>query len=483
MMDTALNNGKYSLRTKSILKRIESEKNRQCDKKKEPKTKQKPPPLSKYRRKTANARERNRMREINDAFVTLQEALPSLPCPDAEKLTKITVLKLAVNYIKALANVLDTDNTDTEDIDMVREQWCVENAHMAQPEHCVKAFKASALYPPHITPPSTGKTVATAGKHPPSKKNTNMNTSKPKNPNHKSKNDNKIKSGDKQNIRKKNPKQSTKKCKTTSVNAGNGTYIVLKNVALPTTRDSSASSLATKPMRIEQFTLSKATKRPRLEPFHHIAPVTKIAKLESPEPLVALTASPAVHTPASLSWQGISEPLVGTTPFTMTTSLEQNHNIQPPSSSTVTCETVAFKDLESPVVRNDVLLEFPQGGRFKTELLSSDSAFSSDASEPPSPSSGSSGISPSSSTGSLFILDSPIGRFSPTTSSLSTGISSDSNGSILETPLELGSLLGDEPFEEELDHLTSSFAEGDDSFELFLDHSSSNFICTDIDEC
>lgn len=39
--------------------------------------KQRPPPLSKYRRKTANARERSRMKEINSAFETLRKAVPS----------------------------------------------------------------------------------------------------------------------------------------------------------------------------------------------------------------------------------------------------------------------------------------------------------------------------------------------------------------------------------------------------------------------
>ncbi|XP_071441706.1 uncharacterized protein [Hetaerina americana] len=98
----------------------------------EPKPKQKPPPLSKYRRKTANARERSRMREINQAFETLRKAVPTYPTPmscsssssssscssssgspsygsqnkASEKLTKITTLRLAMNYIEALAQIL-----------------------------------------------------------------------------------------------------------------------------------------------------------------------------------------------------------------------------------------------------------------------------------------------------------------------------------------------------------------------------------------
>lgn len=51
---------KYNLRTKSIQNRLETEKRKRSPRK-EPKPKQRPPPLSKYRRRTANARERTRM--------------------------------------------------------------------------------------------------------------------------------------------------------------------------------------------------------------------------------------------------------------------------------------------------------------------------------------------------------------------------------------------------------------------------------------
>ncbi|XP_053608517.1 twist-related protein-like [Plodia interpunctella] len=76
----------------------------------EPRTRRTPQPLSKYRRKTANARERSRMREINRAFEALRRAVPAaaitgapVPC---EKLTKITTLRLAMRYISALSATL-----------------------------------------------------------------------------------------------------------------------------------------------------------------------------------------------------------------------------------------------------------------------------------------------------------------------------------------------------------------------------------------
>lgn len=83
----------------------------------EPRARRTPQPLSKYRRKTANARERSRMREINRAFETLRRAVPAaaitgnpVPC---EKLTKITTLRLAMRYITALSAAL-RDNPESD---------------------------------------------------------------------------------------------------------------------------------------------------------------------------------------------------------------------------------------------------------------------------------------------------------------------------------------------------------------------------------
>ncbi|KDR23945.1 neurogenic differentiation factor 4-like [Zootermopsis nevadensis] len=113
---------KYSLRPRSLQKRAETEqrgraavnsRSKRGDGTNRPK--QKPPPLSKYRRKTANARERDRMREINAAFETLRRAVPHISTSahqsqndssGSEKLTKITTLRLAMKYIAALSQAL-----------------------------------------------------------------------------------------------------------------------------------------------------------------------------------------------------------------------------------------------------------------------------------------------------------------------------------------------------------------------------------------
>ena len=99
----------YNLRASSIINRLNCETRR--GQPRQPKPKNKPPPLSKYRRKTANARERDRMREINDAFEELRQAIPTYRVESDEldpsgKITKITTLRLAMNYISALRDIL-----------------------------------------------------------------------------------------------------------------------------------------------------------------------------------------------------------------------------------------------------------------------------------------------------------------------------------------------------------------------------------------
>ncbi|XP_060532077.1 helix-loop-helix protein delilah-like [Cylas formicarius] len=123
---------KYSLRPRSMRKITELAKEAQLEthskqiNKSHAKQKQKAAPLSKYRRKTANARERNRMREINQAFETLRMVIPHMQAPTTssnEKLTKITTLRLAMKYINALSSALNNPmesefvSTDYSDLD------------------------------------------------------------------------------------------------------------------------------------------------------------------------------------------------------------------------------------------------------------------------------------------------------------------------------------------------------------------------------
>ncbi|KAB0798950.1 hypothetical protein PPYR_06830 [Photinus pyralis] len=108
--DKTSSDDKYSLRPRLLRRRNAEQGVEKVPKTRTPKPKQKPAPLSKYRRKTANARERSRMREINQAFETLRRAVPSIYSTDVstnEKLTKITTLRLAMKYISTLSAALN----------------------------------------------------------------------------------------------------------------------------------------------------------------------------------------------------------------------------------------------------------------------------------------------------------------------------------------------------------------------------------------
>ena len=108
-------NKSYTLRACSIQKRLETEHRTKLPRKRGPKPRPKTAPMSKYRRKTANLRERQRMGEINVAFEILREKLPS-PISlknggKCEKLTKINILHIAINYIRAMENLLETGDS------------------------------------------------------------------------------------------------------------------------------------------------------------------------------------------------------------------------------------------------------------------------------------------------------------------------------------------------------------------------------------
>lgn len=111
----------YSLRPRAAVKKdeedIDTEESWKPRGRSKRRSKQKSLPLSKYRRKTANARERSRMREINDAFEALRRALPHFTTRNDnpnEKTTKIMTLRLAMKYITALDSALRQADLDSD---------------------------------------------------------------------------------------------------------------------------------------------------------------------------------------------------------------------------------------------------------------------------------------------------------------------------------------------------------------------------------
>ncbi|KAH8329565.1 hypothetical protein KR067_004897 [Drosophila pandora] len=128
------------------------------------KAKTKAPPLSKYRRKTANARERTRMREINTAFETLRHCVPqAITGEDAtnasEKLTKITTLRLAMKYISMLSEAIQDPSYESEFIGE-----CLEESANREARLDVEIFDDTELeVEKPKSPPVTKKTAKTKG--------------------------------------------------------------------------------------------------------------------------------------------------------------------------------------------------------------------------------------------------------------------------------------------------------------------------------
>lgn len=114
--------GKYSLRPRSEPKKNAEDCGEDdmvdlllCKPKTRKTYRQRSQPLSKYRRRSANARERSRMREINEAFETLRRMV-SWGCENQdEKTTKISTLRLAMGYIAALSDALRSTKPEAEE--------------------------------------------------------------------------------------------------------------------------------------------------------------------------------------------------------------------------------------------------------------------------------------------------------------------------------------------------------------------------------
>ena len=86
--------------------------------------------MSKYRRKTANARERQRMHQVNLAFEKLKAAIPHHKLDLIESDTKITTLRCAISYINALSELLTHVKQGTVDyfasflrMEKFRDKW------------------------------------------------------------------------------------------------------------------------------------------------------------------------------------------------------------------------------------------------------------------------------------------------------------------------------------------------------------------------
>lgn len=539
------NSAKYTLRTKSILKRIESERSRHSScKKKENKEKEKPPPLSKYRRKTANARERNRMKEINEAFVSLQSTLPDIPGTDTDKLTKITVLKLAVNYINALAGVLD-DTSIPMDVEDVRQMWCHDNAHMTKTDQCVKTVAKSSPIkkedPPQKPPikpaPVSKNPSSTPRKRPPPSQVTKVDGLKDKYLHT-------IKPATKKSGK---SRSRGKICRTNSVATNNGAYITLKNCAMQTTHNPKGRVINNQPLM-----MSMTVKRTRMEPVVGHRSI----KMRKYEPLLSYSTpdlsqynslvSQRLQIPSNfqaLPQQSLSNPIINPLPADyglfetkpLNPVTPQYHflplqNITPDKSFTYdriptpnqsivepklsfspappcfpTNQSSSSSPLEKPQYTHQPVVDtmhylsvqtgtdcFPMGGLsfvdhdsppIRNDVLLEfprETKLSTSSSD----SAFSSGESaPSSPSLSLQSYTPPLGDLSPFSSLTNLSGGSSSGCSISSTDCEsvFNDFLVCEPFQSDLEQFTSTFAEENNSFNLFIDQPTSAFVNCDVD--
>ena len=110
-----------SLRQSSVAKRLETESGRRSGSSRHQARVSKKR-LSKYRRKTENAKERERMKKFNEAFENLRQKLPNKELmventPPGEKDTKVSALRSAIHYIKCLQSLVadcDAGNLDQD---------------------------------------------------------------------------------------------------------------------------------------------------------------------------------------------------------------------------------------------------------------------------------------------------------------------------------------------------------------------------------
>ncbi|XP_028393091.1 neurogenic differentiation factor 4-like [Dendronephthya gigantea] len=101
------------------------------------------------KRMLVNARERERMKTLNKGFENLRNALP---CYIADgHISKITTLRLAINYIRTLSAVLqDASNSETQTL-VTEQQACGERSL-----NLLKTTDGTSVLPRPVTEPNEG---------------------------------------------------------------------------------------------------------------------------------------------------------------------------------------------------------------------------------------------------------------------------------------------------------------------------------------
>ncbi|CAL4079535.1 unnamed protein product [Meganyctiphanes norvegica] len=440
-------------------------------------SKPKRPPLkSKYRRKTANARERNRMHSINTAFLSLQKAIPHLP--GADNLTKITVLRLAVKYIEALATVLQDDVNLITNVEDVKDQWCMQNAHMTKSENsCTSSYHLQS---------NKGITKSRSYKSP--KCTSSYNNKKLKINDVKCKYIKKSTPLPKRTFR---SRSKLKVCQTASIETNNGAYITMKNM---TTNSNQRSG---KVINMEPLMINMKVKRPIIEIYINPRPPKRMKLNVDIESYTNDCTHSEVHnnikqsTLTSFKSEPVKqEPLHGTVPFIFNISdtvcqplntvypFKSEHKM---NSNIPSMQSIKVKEEDKSVksLMKSINIDIYSAYQIKCEAIScKENSTVTD-------------ILPNSISNMGETVDLCTGMslkseiFEPIQNEPDTYIynnkSEFDSSRILAAPIEFTSLLEEISLDDDLEHLSSTLIADDDTISLFLNNSINNFICSSID--
>ncbi|MBN3305224.1 oligodendrocyte transcription factor 4 [Amia ocellicauda] len=106
-----------------------------------------------------NSRERKRMHDLNQAMDGLREVMPYAQGPSVRKLSKISTLLLARNYILMLSSSLDEMKKLVSDV--------YGGSHPTHPSRCGPVASSSGQLPVHPLAQSLHSLMGTASLHPP----------------------------------------------------------------------------------------------------------------------------------------------------------------------------------------------------------------------------------------------------------------------------------------------------------------------------
>lgn len=143
---------------------------------------QNPPPIAVARR---NARERNRVKQVNNGFATLRQHIPNSIAAAFEsssgrggnkKLSKVETLRMAVEYIRSLEELLSDDSSEISE-NVSSSSISLSSLHSPSPSSPAFTTKTSVSYTYPLTSPSIDDDDLSTNPTPPPQQYIRMNGS------------------------------------------------------------------------------------------------------------------------------------------------------------------------------------------------------------------------------------------------------------------------------------------------------------------